>query len=96
MFGLAPGPVEGSPLLVKAKAWIWLAALLAFVWCLPNTVEIMGGHSPLAQPAVADAAGPRGWRRWEMSPRWACLAALLLAFSILGLSRAGEFLYYNF
>ena len=96
MFGLCPNPVEGTPLLVKAKAWIWLGALLAFVWCLPNTVEIMGRHSLLPQLAAGGNSAARGWWRWELTPRWACLAGLLLVFSILGLSRAGEFLYYNF
>ncbi len=97
MFGLGTSPVAGSPLLVKSKFWLWFAGLLAFVWCLPNTVEIMGRHSALPKPGAADATStPRGWFTWEMSPRWACLAGLLLAFSILGLSRAGEFLYYNF
>jgi D-alanyl-lipoteichoic acid acyltransferase DltB (MBOAT superfamily) len=96
MFGLGPAPVAGSPLLVKAKTWWWLGALLAFVWWLPNTVEIMGRHTRLPAPAGADTSAPRGWLRWEITARWACLAGLLLALSILGLSRAGEFLYYNF
>jgi hypothetical protein len=96
MFGLGPAPMPGSPLLVKAKTWWWLGALLAFVWWLPNTVEIMGRHTRLPAPAGADASAPRGWLRWEITARWACLAGLLLALSILGLSRAGEFLYYNF
>ncbi len=95
MFGLGTAPVAGSLLLVTGKAWWWLGGLLAFVWCLPNTVEIMGPHAAL--PAAANGAPvARAWWRWEMTPRWACVAGLLLAFAILGLSRAGEFLYYNF
>jgi len=95
MFGLGTAPVAGSLLLVTGKAWWWLGSLLAFVWCLPNTVEIMGPHAAL--PAAANGAPvARAWWRWEMTPRWACVAGLLLAFAILGLSRAGEFLYYNF
>jgi hypothetical protein len=31
-----------------------------------------------------------------MTSAWACFAALLLAVAALSLSRAGEFLYYNF
>jgi hypothetical protein len=31
-----------------------------------------------------------------MTPAWASLTALLLAAAVLSLSRAGEFLYYNF
>jgi hypothetical protein len=96
MFGLGTVPVAGSPHLMKAKFWWWLGALLAFVWWLPNTVEIMGRHSTLSATAADETSARRGWLRWEMTPRWACAAGLLIAFSILGLSRAGEFLYYNF
>jgi hypothetical protein len=81
---------------VKTKFWPYLPALLAFVWWLPNTVEIMGRHTTLPKVAAEGAPAAGGWLRWELSPRWACLAGLLLAFAILGLSRAGEFLYYNF
>ena len=96
MFGVGPGPITGSPFLVKAKTWWWLGALLAFVWWLPNTVEIMGRHTRLPAPAGDSASAPPGRLRWELSARWACLTGLLLALCILGLSRAGEFLYYNF
>ncbi len=91
-----PGPIPGSPFLVKAKTWWWLGALLAFVWWLPNTVEIMGRHTRLPAPTGGGSPASQGWLRWKMSSGWACLAGLLLALSILGLSRAGEFLYYNF
>jgi alginate O-acetyltransferase complex protein AlgI len=96
MFGCGPAPVEGAPLLMKTKTWFWFATLLAFVWCLPNTVEIMGRYSRLPEAGADNAAAGRGWLRWEITPQWACIAGLLLASSILSLSRAGEFLYYNF
>lgn len=98
MFGFGAGPAAGSPPLVKAKFWFWLGGLLAFVWALPNTIEIMGRYSrlPGVNGATGEAATLPGWWRWEISPRWALLAGLLLAGSILSLSRAGEFLYYNF
>lgn len=96
MFGLCPGPFAGNPLLVKTKVWLWLGTLLAFVWCLPNTLEIMGRHSTPPRPVAGDIPDARGGLRWELSPRWACLAGLLLAASLMGLSHAGEFLYYNF
>ena len=101
MFGFGAAPVAGSPELVKARFWIWLGALLAFVWWLPNTMEIMGRNTRLASSSESQlqdrvTTGWRRWFRWQMNSPWACLAGLLLAFSILGLSRAGEFLYYNF
>lgn len=96
MFGLGAGPAAGSPFLVKAKFWPWYPALLAFVWWLPNTVEIMARHTMLPKAAAEAPPAAHRWLRWELSLRWACLMGLLLAFAILGLSRAGEFLYYNF
>ena len=96
MFGLGPDPVEGSQILVKARAWWWLGGLLMFVWWLPNTVEIMDRYSRLPTPTGGRTPDSSGWLRWEMSTQWACLAGLLLALSILSLSRSGEFLYYNF
>jgi len=47
-------------------------------------------------PAVVKERPRYAWQRWRMSRAWACFAALLLAAAVLSLSRAGEFLYYNF
>jgi D-alanyl-lipoteichoic acid acyltransferase DltB (MBOAT superfamily) len=96
MFGFGTGPIAGSPFLVQTKVCWWLGALLILVWGMPNTVEIMGRHSKLPTPTGDGTSDARGWWRWDMGPRWACLAGILLAASILDLSRAGEFLYYNF
>lgn len=78
-------------MLVKSNFWLWLGTLLAFVWFLPNTGEIMERHL-----APASSANSGGWLKLKITPRWAFATGLLLAASILSLSRAGEFLYYNF
>ncbi|MEI8041758.1 MAG: MBOAT family protein [Verrucomicrobiota bacterium] len=96
MFGLGSGPTAGTPALLKAKDWIWLVGLLAFVWILPNAAQLFRDQQPYPA-AMKDDWSPRSaWQRWRMTPAWACLTALLLAAAILSLSRAGEFLYYNF
>jgi D-alanyl-lipoteichoic acid acyltransferase DltB (MBOAT superfamily) len=87
---------DGSPMLVAPKAWVWLGLLLLAVWGLPNTIEIMGGRPTPAVPAGDKPSGLAGLLQWKMSTTWACIAGLLLALCVLGLSRAGEFLYYNF
>jgi D-alanyl-lipoteichoic acid acyltransferase DltB (MBOAT superfamily) len=95
MFHLGAAPAAGAPALVKSNAWFWLIGLLGFVWLLPNAAQLLYEHQPY--PAVAKAKLPTAdWRRWQMSPGWACFTALLLAVAILSLSRSGEFLYYNF
>ena len=96
MFGQGSGAVAGSPLLVKTKILGWLLGLLAAVWLLPNTAEIMGSHVRRPGTKVDVVAEPPPWLRWQLNQRWATLAGLLLAGSILGLSTTGEFLYYNF
>jgi alginate O-acetyltransferase complex protein AlgI len=96
MFGVGSGPIAGTPALLKGKDWIWLVGLLAFVWLLPNAAQLAREQQPY--PVVLkEGWSPRfAWQRWQTTPAWACLTALLLAAAVLSLSRAGEFLYYNF
>ncbi|HEX9048488.1 MAG TPA: MBOAT family O-acyltransferase, partial [Verrucomicrobiae bacterium] len=95
MFHFGAAPAAGSPLLVKSKFWWLLVGLLFASWSLPNTIEIMGRHTNLP-PYTESGAAVHRWWHWKVTPQWACLAGLLLALSLLGLSHAGEFLYYNF
>jgi hypothetical protein len=96
MFGLGAGPAAGAPALLKGKDWIWLAGLLAFVWFLPNAAQLVRQQQPY--PVILkEGWTPRfAWQRWQVSSAWAYLTALLLGASVLSLSKAGEFLYYNF
>ena len=96
MFGLGAAPEIGMPPLLKTKTWYWLAGLLAFVWLLPNTAELHYQYQPYPAVLKERWALKEPWWRWRLSPAWASLAALLLAVAVLSLSRAGEFLYYNF
>jgi D-alanyl-lipoteichoic acid acyltransferase DltB (MBOAT superfamily) len=96
MFGLGAGPALGTPALLKGKDWIWLVGLLAFVWLLPNAAQLVREQQPY--PVILkDGWSPRrAWQRWRMTPGWAYVTAVLLAAAVLSLSKAGEFLYYNF
>ena len=96
MFHLGAVPVAGAPALFKPKVWFWLIGLLAFVWLLPNAAQLLREHQPYPAVIKGTRAGAAVWRRWQMNSTWACLTALLLALSLLSLSRSGEFLYYNF
>ena len=96
LFGLGATPAAGIPALLKPKTWYWLAGLLAFVWLLPNSAELHNKYQPYPAILKDRWAVEGSWWRWQMNPAWACFAALLLAVAVLSLSRAGEFLYYNF
>ena len=96
MFHFGPVPALGTSSLLRGKDWFWIVALLAFVWLLPNTAQLVREDQPY--PVILKEGWlPRmPWQRWRMTPGWACVTAVLLAAAVLSLSRAGEFLYYNF
>ena len=79
-------------------AWPWLIGLSLIVFLAPNTQQIFAAHEPALDADADPAAGAWSLYRfsWTPSPRWAFVVALLTVASILGVSRASEFLYYQF
>jgi D-alanyl-lipoteichoic acid acyltransferase DltB (MBOAT superfamily) len=96
MFGFGTPPLAGSPVLIKSNQWIWLVGLLGFVWLLPNVAQLARDYQPYPVVIKEGWTPTHAWQRWRMSPAWACFTAVSLAAAVLSLSRAGEFLYYNF
>ena len=96
MFGLAEAPLIGTKHLLKDRLWLWLGALLCMVWFTPNAAEIARRFRPALLTYAKELAHvPQGWQL-RLTSTWAAFIALLLAAAILSLTRAGEFLYYNF
>lgn len=78
------------------EAWAWIAAAAVISFCLPNTQELMRRHAP-ALDFVAGHSSPSLWQgRWQPTPRWALMIALLAAASLMALNRPSEFLYFQF
>jgi D-alanyl-lipoteichoic acid acyltransferase DltB (MBOAT superfamily) len=96
MFGFGAAPAMGSPLLIKSKEWIWLVGLLAFVWFLPNVAQLARDYQPYPVILKEGWKPQYAWQRWKLSPAWAYFTGIALAAALLSLSRASEFLYYNF
>lgn len=68
-------------------------ALLAIVWCLPNSHQIMGIHSPaLAKPQPTSIA----FLRWEPTAKWLVILAGLLLLCLMNLHKEARFLYFQF
>mgnify|MGYP001159157959 FL=1 len=95
MFGLGTPPAAGAPFLLRLNSWVWLTGLLAFVWLLPNTMEIFIRDQPYPQ-VLKEKSAAAAWWRWRPHLAWACLAGVLLAIAVVNIARGGEFLYYNF
>jgi D-alanyl-lipoteichoic acid acyltransferase DltB (MBOAT superfamily) len=82
-------PVTG---LFPLELAIWLSLGLAVVWILPNAQQWLsdqgvGGDRTIASPE---------WIRWRPSCQMAVLMGAALGISVLGITRASRFLYFQF
>ncbi len=86
-FGVGPG----GPSLVKPRYWIYAALLIAAMRWLPNSQQIVFRER-------AEIPSPVWWLRpeWRPDSVWAAALAALFAACVLSLSKAGEFLYWQF
>ena len=104
MAGLGPATdATAWPFAATAAVWQHLLALVAFVWLLPHTAEIMAGSvRPLPTPGypalerLMTAERPAGWLTFRPNRAWALAIGLLLAFALLGLDDESAFLYFQF
>jgi alginate O-acetyltransferase complex protein AlgI len=99
--GLGPLLPQGG--LAIAGAWgdaarnvaeaIWLIALFAIVWCLPNTQQIFESARPVLDRITP---GPLTWLRWHPGTGWAVALGLGAVVAVLSMGGSGEFLYFRF
>lgn len=74
----------------------WILALLAIIWFLPNTQQIMARFNP-GLGLVHAQAGQIGARLlWRPNWIWAIAVSLICGLSILNITRVSEFLYFQF
>jgi alginate O-acetyltransferase complex protein AlgI len=80
--------------------WLIVVALLAFVFVAPNTQQIMAAARPalgvLPPRRKLDRSAPDLPWLWEPSAAWALAAAAFIIVGVLFVSRASEFIYYQF
>ena len=79
------------------SALISMLPLLFWVWLAPNTQQFMRRFKPAFEAFTGQitAIGMRA-AEFRLSPLWATLAALYMAYSIFGTSQTSQFLYFNF
>ena len=91
---LAPGAIGTT---YRPGAIAWLMALLAFVWILPNTYQLMDRFPPaLPVPQRSPVAAPLRFLRWAPTWTWAAAFCALAIASLLGISSESVFIYYQF
>jgi D-alanyl-lipoteichoic acid acyltransferase DltB (MBOAT superfamily) len=87
------------------SAFVWLAVLLAAVWLLPNTQEILADYAPALGYEPQGSVGPDNprlpnalpvWARWRPAGPWAIAVSLVAVFTIMHMSRISEFIYWQF
>jgi alginate O-acetyltransferase complex protein AlgI len=92
--GLPRGLAEGrSPgMLISKSQLLWIAALFAIAWLMPNTRQIMAR----ADAFIAGREAPATALLWRANCGWAIATALLLVASVSSMTRVSEFLYFQF
>ncbi len=100
MFGFRHVSILGSELFpgrILYQGLIWLIALSALVWLMPNVLQWTGY-----------VESEHGWKskripqrlvalfQFRLTPMWAVFCSALMIFSILKLTHVSEFLYFQF
>lgn len=75
----------------KEVIWIWIAALWSLAWFAPNSQQILAAY----QPALHQESY-WGWLRWSPNKIWMTITAGTLIFSVIGMEKVSEFLYFQF
>jgi len=80
----------------QKKEAIVLLVLLAAVWALPNTQQIMARYRPALVVYTKEAA-QKLWWQWRPSAAWAWALVCLTVLTVSGyMAQVSEFLYFNF
>ena len=82
------------------KAWdemLPIGALLAVAWFGPNTQTIMAQWKPAFESLTDAEINDRpAWATWQPTRTWAVVSSVVTVLGILQISRASEFLYFQF
>ena len=95
--GLVFGEHVPNELTSWSKGFRFIVVLLGVAWLLPNTQQLLRDFDPAFDTyrGVHDGRVP-GRPLFAISPGWAVTVALLFVYTIGSLTRASEFLYFQF
>lgn len=92
------GVEGGVDVLVSAKEGLaWIIVLLAVVWYMPNTQQVMSDYEPAFEIYPGEIEPLKnGYLRWKPSLYWLFAVSLAATVSVFSLVRVSEFLYFQF
>ncbi|MFA7236185.1 MAG: MBOAT family protein [Phycisphaeraceae bacterium] len=94
---MAGGAADAAAMKIKADQVAEVAVLLAVVWVMPNSQQIMRRYRPtLGRRPTWDGPALLGRLRWSAHPLWAWATGAALIACLMQLSRVQEFIYYQF
>ena len=70
----------------------WIIPLLAIVWLMPNSQQLLQKYRPILEPVTGGPARPR----WRPNALWATVMALMFVLCLMNLNRPTTFLYFQF
>ncbi|MCA9400122.1 MAG: MBOAT family protein [Candidatus Omnitrophica bacterium] len=74
-----------------------IISTLIFAWSMPNTFELMRRYNPNTNlRSVKAYINKKQWLHWRPTFLWAVGLATLFAWSLLSISKASEFIYFQF
>ena len=79
---------------VKVVDILWFLFLSYCVFFLPNTQQLMRHYRPVYEKSISYASVSKLY--WRPTIGWSIIMAMLFFYSVLGLSRISEFLYFQF
>lgn len=98
LHALAYGDAWGAGDLMRLVFERWgegllIIALLALVWCAPNSNQIANVYSPALE---GPAEGAPRWLQWRPTLAWTGVCMLVLGYAMLNLQHTARFLYFQF
>jgi D-alanyl-lipoteichoic acid acyltransferase DltB (MBOAT superfamily) len=95
--GMLIGEHTPNRLASWSEGFKFIFMLLLIAWAAPNTQQIMRDFEPAFDTYRGTAAGRLPAQPgFSISPTWAVIVALVFAYAVGSLTRASEFLYFQF
>ena len=76
--------------------YVWVVALLAVAFVMPNTQELLARYSPSLVASGLDRTKHALYARWSLSPGWAIVSGVVVFIGVISITRVSEFLYWQF